>query len=156
MNASARSSLSTPRARHRAALRLVALLLFWMLFSGATLRSCLKPTKPSQLNAVHVDVDAIPIANDDATLAEGRKLYMRHCLQCHLPDGSGGVGANLTDDQWVLGSDLSTILRVISAGTTNGMPGWSGMLSPEDIGAVTAYLYSMNPHIELPKERLTP
>lgn len=138
----------------RVGLRLLALAFCWVLFSGASLRSCLKPTKPSQLNAVTVDVSAIPIATDEATLANGRKLYMRHCLQCHLPDGSGGVGASLTDDQWILGDDLSTILQVISAGTTNGMPGWSGLLSPEEIGAVTAYLYSLNPHIELPTERL--
>lgn len=127
----------------------------WVILSGSTLRSCLKPTKPSQLNALTIDLNAIPLSNDEATLKQGRKIYLQHCLQCHLPDGSGGVGANLTDNEWVLGDNLTTILSVIAAGTTNAMPGWSGMLSLEDIGAVTSYVYSINPYIELPEERLT-
>lgn len=99
------------------------------------------------MNILTVDVSSVEVRRDEATIAAGRKLFLQHCLQCHLPDGSGGVGADLTDDTWVIGGDTETIIRVIAAGTTNGMPGWGGMLSTEQLSAVTSYVVSINPHL---------
>lgn len=118
-----------------------------VLLSASALQGCKGRRKPSQLNAMVVDVSDVTVSRDPLVVAQGRKIFLQHCLQCHLPDGSGGVGANLTDDSWVLGGDLPTIIQVIAAGTTNGMPGWGGMLGSEDLGAVTSYIVSINPHL---------
>lgn len=145
---------ATPRwLRFQRGSTLLLFILSWFLFSGWTLRGCLKPEKPSQILNVTVDLSEITLSADEDTLRQGRRIYLQHCLQCHLPDGRGGVGASLVDDDWVHGNDLDTILRVISAGTSNGMPGWSGLLNEEELGAVTSYVYSINPHLEPPTDR---
>lgn len=141
-----------PHSPRRIAL-LVLAALAWTFFSAFTLRGCLKPEKPSQLLLVPIDIAPLKLSDDEDTLRRGRSLYLQHCLQCHLPDGSGGVGLSLVDDAWVLGGDTDTILRVIAGGTTNGMPGWGNSFSPEDLSAVTSYVFSINPHLEIPADR---
>jgi cytochrome c-L len=41
-----------------------------------------------------------PYNQQEAALAEGRKLYDRHCQSCHLKDGSGRIGPSLIGDDW--------------------------------------------------------
>ena len=36
-----------------------------------------------------------PYRGDPAAVARGKELYTENCQVCHLPDGSGGMGANL-------------------------------------------------------------
>lgn len=114
---------------------------------GALLIACKEKPQPSQLNHLTVDTQSIVLDQSVEGAKAGRAIFLRHCMQCHLGSGTGGVGADLTDDQWVIGSTPQDIINVIAAGTTNGMPGWSGVLSAEEIGQVAGWVISNNPSL---------
>lgn len=128
-------------------------LLLVLLWSALALVGCAKKEKPSSLNILTIQVEDVPLEYSEASVAEGRKVFVRHCMQCHLSDGAGAVGANLKDDHWVLGSTPPELVQVIAAGTTQGMPGWSGVLSLEEIGHVTSWVIANNPTL---RERYFP
>jgi cbb3-type cytochrome c oxidase subunit III len=87
---------------------------------------------------------------------EGGKLYRGDgiCYACHGQDGKGmqGLGANLTDDEW-LHSDgsvdgiLKTIINGVSGDKSSvgvSMPAKGGSaLSDEKLRAVAAYVWSL-------------
>lgn len=75
-----------------------------------------------------------------AMVDEGRRLYQQHCTQCHGADGNGGV--RLAGN----GLDPASAFRTISQGRTRGglrMPMWKGVLTDEQIWALSAYLMSL-------------
>ena len=41
-----------------------------------------------------------PYAGEAEAIAEGEDLYAEYCQACHLKDGTGRIGPNLTDDSW--------------------------------------------------------
>ena len=45
----------------------------------------------------------VMMSQTEAKVAEGREIFVKHCVQCHLDDGRGSVGPNLTDGFWVHG-----------------------------------------------------
>ncbi|TAE23458.1 MAG: hypothetical protein EAZ92_14650 [Candidatus Kapaibacterium sp.] len=55
---------------------------------------------------------------DAANLAEGKKMYNGEqlCHTCHRPDGGGLVGPNLTNDYWIHGNSLDSIVASIKHG----------------------------------------
>lgn len=66
-----------------------------------------------------------PIASTPESLAEGKRLYLRHCASCHGANAEGGSGndlipaaPNLTDREWKHGSTDGEIFSVIK----NGVP----------------------------------
>lgn len=75
----------------------------------------------------------------------GKKKYKRKCKACHAKDGGGGVGPNLTDNYWIHGNgDAEMIYNVLNQGVVDkGMQAWKGILSDEEIMAVTAYVISL-------------
>lgn len=119
--------------------------LLLVLALGTLLIGCKEKPKPSQLNHLTIDTQSIVIDQSEEGAKAGRSIFLRHCMQCHLGTGTGGVGADLTDDQWVIGGTPQDIVNVIAAGTTNGMPGWSGVLSAEEIGQVAGWVLSNHP-----------
>lgn len=75
----------------------------------------------------------------------GKKRYKRKCKACHAKDGGGGVGPNLTDDYWIHGSgDAEMVYNIINQGVVDkGMQAWKGVLTDEEIMAVTAYVIKL-------------
>ncbi|MAZ48715.1 MAG: hypothetical protein CME65_09130 [Halobacteriovoraceae bacterium] len=75
----------------------------------------------------------------------GAKRYKRKCKACHAKDGGGGVGPNLTDDYWIHGSgDAEMVYNIINQGVVDkGMQAWKGVLSEEEILAVTAHVVNL-------------
>lgn len=55
---------------------------------------------------------------DAANLAEGKKMYNGEqlCHTCHREDGGGLVGPNLTNDFWMHGNSLDSIVASIKHG----------------------------------------
>ncbi len=41
-----------------------------------------------------------PYSGDAERIAAGKKLYAKQCQACHLKDGKGRIGPDLTDDAW--------------------------------------------------------
>ncbi|MEN8186384.1 MAG: cbb3-type cytochrome c oxidase N-terminal domain-containing protein [Bacteroidota bacterium] len=87
----------------------------------------------------------ISLLTDDASLAEGKKVFDTFCLACHMADGGGGIGPNLTDDKWILGGGIEKIYHTISEGGRpgKGMVAWKTSISAEQRQQVSSYVISL-------------
>ena len=82
--------------------------------------------------------------------AEGKRIYVAHCLSCHglKGDGKGPKGGYLTPAPpdftepayWQDKTD-SYLFHVVQNGM-GSMPGWSDRLSPDNIEKVLSYIRS--------------
>jgi cytochrome c oxidase cbb3-type subunit 3 len=82
---------------------------------------------------------------DAAAVARAAPVFAEQCASCHGVGGQGGqdVGApNLTDREWLYGSDRADIRGQIHAGNGGVMPTWGGRLSPETIKALAVYVHA--------------
>jgi cytochrome c oxidase cbb3-type subunit 3 len=81
---------------------------------------------------------------DAAAVGRARQLYADNCAACHTPTGVGDrtLGApNLTDREWLFGSDRETIRGQIHNGRNGVMPTWEGRFSPGVIRALAVYVH---------------
>ena len=77
--------------------------------------------------------------------AAGEAIYMRNCVACHSPTLEGGIGPSFVDDEWIHGGQAEDILNIIRVGVPAvGMVPWQGILSPEEINQVAAYIITKN------------
>ena len=87
--------------------------------------------------------DATRAARGDALFHDGSK---GNCFDCHGADGTGSdpIGStNLTRTELYLwGSDRASILESIVKGRRGAMPAFDGILRPEEIRAVSVYVFS--------------
>ena len=79
---------------------------------------------------------------DDATAMTGMSgLFRGRCAQCHVADGSGNVGPNLTDDRWINVKQITDIPEIIRTGlSAKGMPGWGDRLTETQIVLLSSYV----------------
>jgi cytochrome c oxidase cbb3-type subunit 3 len=98
------------------------------------------------LGSANVAPDVLmAVANDPAQVAAGKAIFLKNCAPCHLADGGGFIGPNLTDDYWIHGGRIEQIHATIFNGVlAKGMPTWSKLLRPDDIQRVTAYVWSLH------------
>jgi len=83
-------------------------------------------------------------ATDKTVLGDGQRLFVTYCAPCHRPDGGGLVGPNLCDDYWIHGSNyVDNVKTVINGVPAKGMLSWRGVLNPDQIKAVTSYVYTL-------------
>jgi cytochrome c oxidase cbb3-type subunit 3 len=80
-----------------------------------------------------------------AVLAKGRGFFDSKCASCHLADGGGQVGPNLTDSFWINGDGtLPFIVRTLQDGVSDkGMPAWEDKFTPEEILAIAAHVRTL-------------
>ncbi len=84
------------------------------------------------------------MAGMEPRVAEGREVWVKYCVQCHLDDGRGSVGPNLTDGFWVHGCEPMQIYKTVTDGVAaKGMPAWLNQLGPNRVQAVTAYVLTL-------------
>ncbi len=77
--------------------------------------------------------------------AAGKTQFETLCAACHGVDGKGlqALGApDLTDDDWLYGSDLTSVIASIRDGRSGEMPAWRGRLSENEARAIAAWLYT--------------
>jgi cytochrome c oxidase cbb3-type subunit 3 len=87
---------------------------------------------------------------DAARAARGNALFLDgskgNCFDCHGVDATGSdpIGStNLTrKDLYLWGSDRASILESITRGRRGVMPAFEGTLKPEEIKAVSVYVFS--------------
>jgi mono/diheme cytochrome c family protein len=73
------------------------------------------------------------------TTSPGQAIYEASCASCHGADGSGGVGPQLSDGKVVEEyPDAADEVAVVTNGR-NGMPGFEGDLSAQEIADVVEY-----------------
>lgn len=93
---------------------------------------------------VAIDESALVYAKDDEIIQKGRKVYVTNCASCHMPEGQGSIGPNLTDEYWLHGGSVKEIYTVIKNGVVEkGMIPWGPVLSPEQMRDVTFYIMSI-------------
>ncbi len=68
-----------------------------------------------------------------------------HCVACHGQDGRGVTsvgGSDLTDPEWIYGSDRAAIFTSIAEGRAGHCPAWQDRLDAATIRSLAVYLYS--------------
>jgi len=90
--------------------------------------------------------DNLAAKMDPASIAKGKELFVsKTCSACHLVDGGGLIGPNLTDKQWILGGDFSSIMNTLAKGGRpgKGMVAWEKTISVEDRQLLASYVLSL-------------
>ncbi|EAR02358.1 cbb3-type cytochrome c oxidase N-terminal domain-containing protein [Maribacter sp. HTCC2170] len=89
-----------------------------------------------------VDVNTVEILTDAADLSAGKTIYETTCVACHMADGGGGIGPNLTDENWILGGGIKNVFNTVAEGGRDGkgMVAWKQTLKPIEIAQVSSYL----------------
>ncbi len=92
-----------------------------------------------------VDVSTVTLLTDEKDLNRGKAIYNLNCVACHLADGGGSIGPNLTDEYWILGGGIKNVFKTISEGGRDGkgMVAWNKTLKPKDIAKVASYILSL-------------
>jgi mono/diheme cytochrome c family protein len=118
-----------------------------------------KPIDPADIGAWNISVqpDGTGLPPGAGTPAEGARIYAEKCVQCHGPDGKGGVagvtaapltgGGPITD----ISAAMKTIANFWPYATTlfdytrRSMPWQQPMtLADDEVYALTAYILALN------------
>lgn len=89
-----------------------------------------------------VDINTVELLTETSDLNAGKAIYEANCVACHMPDGGGGIGPNLTDNYWILGGDIKSVFKTVSEGgrSGKGMIAWKQSLKPEEMAQVSSYV----------------
>ena len=91
-----------------------------------------------QVDAPAIDVVAL---TDETSLAAGKKVWDTQCFTCHQMDGGGSIGPNMTDNYWIHGDDMASIVHIIKVGVpAKGMIPWQTTLTEDQIDQVASYI----------------
>jgi cytochrome c oxidase cbb3-type subunit 3 len=94
--------------------------------------------------ANNVDESNVVVLTDAGALAKGKELYMASCAACHVADGGGSVGPNLTDEYWLHGGSIKDIFKSIKYGwQEKGMKSWKDDYSPMQMQQLASYLVTL-------------
>ena len=84
---------------------------------------------------------------DTEKAARGSATFMNQCATCHGTDAKGdrSQGAlNLTDQEWLYGSDYRTVYASIYNARNSKMPGWEDRLDEATIKALAVYVHTLS------------
>lgn len=89
-----------------------------------------------------VDINTVEILTEASDLNAGQKIFETNCVACHMADGGGGIGPNLTDENWILGGGIKNVFKTISEGGRDGkgMVAWKASLKPLEMAQVASYV----------------
>lgn len=92
-----------------------------------------------------IDAESVTLLTDASDLEAGKAIFQANCVACHMADGGGGIGPNLTDDHWILGGGIKKVFTTITEGGRDGkgMIAWSATLKPGEIQQVASYVISL-------------
>lgn len=92
-----------------------------------------------------VDVNTVEFLAEAADLNAGEKIFTTNCVACHMADGGGGIGPNLTDEYWILGGGIKNVFNTISEGGRDGkgMVAWKQSLKPVEMAQVASYILTL-------------
>lgn len=84
----------------------------------------------------------LQVMSDASSVSAGSQVFAGKCVACHLDQGQGSIGPNLTDQYWIHGTgQLMDIFNTVSEGVAaKGMPAWSRQLTPAELRQVVAYV----------------
>jgi cytochrome c oxidase cbb3-type subunit 3 len=86
-------------------------------------------------------------AHDPDQVARGRDIFVKNCVGCHMDDGRGNIGANLTDGFQIHGTTRVDLYDTIRDGVPDkGMVTWGATMAPRDMAAAAAYVSTLRNH----------
>ncbi|MDB5963293.1 MAG: cytochrome oxidase Cbb3 [Massilia sp.] len=97
-------------------------------------------------NLAHYVRSLSDLPTDPVKAALGKPKFAA-CAACHGADGHGNqaIGApKLSDQVWLYGADIATIMETINKGRNNSMPAFSDILGPEKVHVLAAYVYGLS------------
>jgi cytochrome c oxidase cbb3-type subunit 3 len=97
---------------------------------------------PSAMSQVTPDTANPQAGNADAAEAGHALFGKMNCAGCHAYDLTGGMGPDLTDNNWLYGGKPGEIFHTIAEGTPRGMPAWKDKLTPDEIWQIVTYIQS--------------
>lgn len=89
-----------------------------------------------------VDVSTVELLTEASDINAGKTIFETTCVACHMADGGGGIGPNLTDDYWILGGGIKNVFNTVSEGGRDGkgMVAWKQILKPVEMAQVSSYI----------------
>jgi cytochrome c oxidase cbb3-type subunit 3 len=94
--------------------------------------------------ANNIDENTVVYLNSPADREAGQKIFETICFACHLKDGGGSVGPNLTDNYWIHGGGIKDIFKTLKYGwPEKGMKSWKDDYSPTQLAQIASYVKSL-------------
>ena len=92
-----------------------------------------------------ITAETVTLLTEPSDLKRGKAVFNLNCASCHLADGGGSIGPNLTDEYWILGGGIKNVYNTVSKGGRDGkgMIAWNKTLKAEDIAKVASYVLSL-------------
>jgi cytochrome c-L len=83
-----------------------------------------------------------PYVGDADAIATGKADYDKLCASCHLKDGTGRIGPNLSDDEWKYARTGTEVGRfeIIYGGGAGAMQPFGRRIDQDEILKVMAYV----------------
>ena len=76
---------------------------------------------------------------NEQTVIEGRRIFVKHCVECHGFDARGEEGSDLHD----LRAHDRVIRQIITGGIKGEMPAYGKTLNEADVRALVGYLRTL-------------
>jgi cytochrome c oxidase cbb3-type subunit 3 len=81
------------------------------------------------------------LTKQEPMVLAGQAVFQQRCVTCHLDQGQGKIGPNLTDNYALHGGKLMDIYSVVRNGVIEkGMQAWGKTLKPIELRQVVAYV----------------
>ena len=94
-------------------------------------------------NKDRIDENHVPLADAEGIKA-GQALFQANCIACHLKDGGGNVGPNLTDEYWLHKGSLNDVYHTIKYGYADkGMQAWGNTFTEKQISFLASFVKSL-------------
>jgi cytochrome c oxidase cbb3-type subunit III len=92
----------------------------------------------------NVDENTVTLLTDPGEIAAGKEIFVKTCAPCHLADGGGVVGPNLTDEYWLHGGSIKDVFKSIKYGWQDkGMKSWKDDFSAKQIQQLASFVKSL-------------
>ncbi len=97
---------------------------------------------------------ASPIEMNDASVRQGKQVFVRYCVTCHGMDGKGHTDmgdtlkappSDLTNGEWKYGGTDGEVMTLVRDGTELGMPSFKDQLNEQRLWQVVHYLRTIGP-----------
>jgi cytochrome c-L len=82
------------------------------------------------------------LVGDEEAISDGQGLYRRLCAACHLPRGTGRIGPDIVDDEYVyprVETDVG-LFEVIYGGAGGAMQAFGNRMSQDEILRTIAFI----------------
>lgn len=97
-----------------------------------------------QIFAAYNTMPIAELAQDNAAMKMGVRLFANNCAVCHGADGGGNYGfPNLTDKDWLYGGTPEKIKETLLHGRAGSMPAWGALLGEQNVQAVAEYVLAL-------------